>query len=93
MSAFSPDPAAASLAEDFTGLTGSATKTLDAAAAEQPTAKNKNQCFVCDKPSATKCSKCKAVWYCSTACSTLDWKRGHKSFCAAADAANEGAHR
>ena len=28
-----------------------------------------------------KCGSCKNVFYCSKACQTVDWKRGHKKDC------------
>ncbi|PRW20964.1 Zinc finger MYND domain-containing 19 Q7TSV3 [Chlorella sorokiniana] len=29
----------------------------------------------------SKCSACKAVWYCGTACSHADWRAGHRRMC------------
>lgn len=43
-----------------------------------------------DNPTHTlkSCSRCKLVWYCSTACQTQHWKQGgrHKRFCVAVEA-------
>ncbi|KAE9615213.1 putative ubiquitinyl hydrolase 1 [Lupinus albus] len=43
-------------------------------------AKN-NQCAVCLCPTTTRCSRCKAVHYCSGKCQILHWRRGHKEEC------------
>ncbi|CAN8287800.1 unnamed protein product [Cochlearia groenlandica] len=40
-----------------------------------------SDCFVCDKPSTKKCSRCKSVRYCSADCQKSDWDSGHKSRC------------
>jgi hypothetical protein len=42
----------------------------------------KHKCKICWKNGDRKCSKCKEVVYCSTACQRKDWKE-HKVFCAA----------
>jgi hypothetical protein len=34
-----------------------------------------------------RCSKCKAAWYCGTACSHADWRAGHRRVCKALAAA------
>ncbi|NDE82114.1 MAG: zinc finger MYND domain-containing protein [Chlamydiia bacterium] len=31
------------------------------------------------------CKRCQAAWYCSRACQTKDWKRGHKPVCVVID--------
>ncbi|XP_017431585.1 uncharacterized protein LOC108338986 isoform X5 [Vigna angularis] len=41
---------------------------------------NLNGCKLCAKPSTTRCSRCKAVQYCSVKCLIMDWKR-HKVDC------------
>ncbi|KAL5559571.1 hypothetical protein UlMin_035782 [Ulmus minor] len=38
-------------------------------------------CVVCGNPASKKCSRCKAVRYCSTNCQEVHWKSGHKSEC------------
>ncbi|XP_027908981.1 uncharacterized protein LOC114168389 isoform X2 [Vigna unguiculata] len=43
---------------------------------------NLHGCKVCDKPSTTRCSRCKAVQYCSVKCLIMDWK-WHKVDCIA----------
>jgi len=37
-------------------------------------------CGVCGKPSTSKCSMCKSVYYCSKLCQKRDWK-SHKKVC------------
>ena len=39
-----------------------------------------NGCGQCSKPSKTKCSRCKTIYYCGVECQKKDWK-GHKKFC------------
>ncbi|PRW44306.1 Zinc finger MYND domain-containing 19 Q7TSV3 [Chlorella sorokiniana] len=36
-----------------------------------------------------KCSACRAVWYCGTACSHADWRAGHKRTCKALGASRQ----
>ncbi|XP_019431245.1 PREDICTED: ubiquitin carboxyl-terminal hydrolase 17-like isoform X1 [Lupinus angustifolius] len=43
-------------------------------------AKN-NECAVCLRPTTTRCSRCKAVHYCSGKCQILHWRHGHKEEC------------
>ncbi|PRW60685.1 phosphatidylinositol N-acetylglucosaminyltransferase [Chlorella sorokiniana] len=38
-----------------------------------------------------RCSACRAVWYCGTACSHADWRAGHKRVCKALGAARRAA--
>ncbi|KAG9456018.1 hypothetical protein H6P81_000526 [Aristolochia fimbriata] len=38
-------------------------------------------CVVCGEPGNKKCSGCKAVRYCSTACQSRDWRAGHNMKC------------
>ncbi|ORY88878.1 hypothetical protein BCR35DRAFT_301239 [Leucosporidium creatinivorum] len=38
-------------------------------------------CFVCSSPAATRCSRCKDCFYCSSSCQTKDWICGHKMNC------------
>lgn len=38
-----------------------------------------------------RCSACRAVWYCGTACSHADWKRGHRRLCKALGEARRAA--
>ncbi|KAL2318000.1 hypothetical protein Fmac_031876 [Flemingia macrophylla] len=38
-------------------------------------------CAVCATPATKKCSRCKAVRYCSQECQQSHWKSGHKSVC------------
>ncbi|KAL2641410.1 hypothetical protein R1flu_008997 [Riccia fluitans] len=42
-------------------------------------------CAICHNTSNTRCSRCKAVRYCSEACQLLHWKHGHKQECRAPD--------
>jgi len=37
-------------------------------------------CYVCDKPTTTRCSRCSGVNYCSRECRRADWPR-HKKEC------------
>ncbi|KAG4957515.1 hypothetical protein JHK82_043222 [Glycine max] len=41
-------------------------------------------CEICGSPSTTRCSRCKAVKYCSVKCLIMDWK-WHKDHCIARD--------
>lgn len=41
----------------------------------------KMQCAVCFSPTNTRCSRCKAVRYCSGRCQILHWRQGHKEEC------------
>ncbi|XP_074579330.1 ubiquitin carboxyl-terminal hydrolase 17-like isoform X2 [Curcuma longa] len=38
-------------------------------------------CAVCHCPTTTRCSRCKAVKYCSGKCQILHWRQGHKNEC------------
>ncbi|KAK7313807.1 hypothetical protein VNO77_39009 [Canavalia gladiata] len=38
-------------------------------------------CAVCGNPNTKKCSRCKAIKYCSRACQHLDWRSRHKFQC------------
>ncbi|KAL1308786.1 hypothetical protein HN51_050804 [Arachis hypogaea] len=40
-----------------------------------------NQCAVCFCPTTTRCSRCKAVHYCSGKCQIVHWRQGHKDEC------------
>ncbi|XP_054796903.1 ubiquitin carboxyl-terminal hydrolase 17 isoform X2 [Prosopis cineraria] len=40
-----------------------------------------NQCVVCYSPTTTRCSRCKAVRYCSGKCQIIHWRQGHKEEC------------
>ncbi|WJX93231.1 Leucine-, glutamate- and lysine-rich protein 1 [Trifolium repens] len=42
---------------------------------------NDNNCAVCGNPCSKKCSRCKAIKYCSQTCQHFDWKSGHKFQC------------
>jgi hypothetical protein len=48
-----------------------------------------SQCNFCNKPAALlakpllPCPGCKAIWYCSSHCTQLDWKRHAKTECRA----------
>ncbi|KAJ0263355.1 Ubiquitin carboxyl-terminal hydrolase 16 [Hirschfeldia incana] len=39
------------------------------------------QCPVCYSPASTRCSRCKAVRYCSGKCQIIHWRQGHKNEC------------
>ncbi|OUZ99787.1 Ubiquitin carboxyl-terminal hydrolases family 2 [Macleaya cordata] len=39
------------------------------------------QCALCYSPTTTRCSRCKAVRYCSGKCQIIHWRRGHKDEC------------
>ncbi|GLJ40195.1 hypothetical protein SUGI_0824470 [Cryptomeria japonica] len=39
------------------------------------------QCALCFSPSTTRCSRCKAVRYCSGKCQIVHWRQGHKYEC------------
>eukprot|EP01018_Ginkgo_biloba_P000537 Gb_17493 [translate_table: standard] len=62
-----------------------ADKVEDAAAVEysySSTAINRHQqCAVCFSPTTSRCSKCKAVRYCSGKCQIIHWRQGHKQEC------------
>ncbi|XP_072977835.1 ubiquitin carboxyl-terminal hydrolase 17-like [Typha angustifolia] len=38
-------------------------------------------CAVCFSPTTTRCSRCKAVKYCSGKCQIIHWRQGHKEEC------------
>ncbi|CAL9752894.1 unnamed protein product [Musa acuminata subsp. burmannicoides] len=38
-------------------------------------------CAVCRSPTTTRCSRCKAVRYCSRTCQIIHWRQGHKNVC------------
>ncbi|WCJ31971.1 Ubiquitin carboxyl-terminal hydrolase 17 [Euphorbia peplus] len=40
-----------------------------------------HQCAVCFRPTTTRCSKCKAVHYCSGKCQIIHWRQGHREEC------------
>ncbi|KAL0890978.1 hypothetical protein Bca101_014961 [Brassica carinata] len=42
---------------------------------------NSFQCPVCYSPASTRCSRCKAVRYCSGKCQIIHWRQGHKDEC------------
>ncbi|OIW03997.1 hypothetical protein TanjilG_30273 [Lupinus angustifolius] len=42
-------------------------------------------CAVCGKKGSKKCSRCKAVRYCSQECQHLDWRSGHQTSCKVSD--------
>ncbi|KAI3776666.1 hypothetical protein L1987_46454 [Smallanthus sonchifolius] len=46
-----------------------------------PLLKPQYQCAVCFSPTATRCAKCKAVYYCSGRCQIIHWRQGHKDEC------------
>uniref|UniRef100_A0A7N0V0M4 Uncharacterized protein n=1 Tax=Kalanchoe fedtschenkoi TaxID=63787 RepID=A0A7N0V0M4_KALFE len=39
------------------------------------------QCAVCLNPTTTRCSRCKAIRYCSAKCQIFHWRDGHKDEC------------
>ncbi|CAH8363979.1 unnamed protein product [Eruca vesicaria subsp. sativa] len=42
---------------------------------------NSFQCPICYSPASTRCSRCKAVRYCSGKCQIIHWRQGHKDEC------------
>ncbi|XP_073219451.1 uncharacterized protein [Cicer arietinum] len=42
---------------------------------------NYDSCAVCGNPCSKKCSRCKAIKYCSETCQHFDWRSGHKFQC------------
>nr|XP_043637486.1 ubiquitin carboxyl-terminal hydrolase 17-like [Erigeron canadensis] len=46
------------------------------------------KCVVCLSSTTTRCSKCKAVRYCSGKCQIIHWRQGHKDECRPYVAAN-----
>jgi hypothetical protein len=40
-----------------------------------------NQCAVCFSTTTRRCSRCKAVKYCSGKCQIIHWRQGHKHQC------------
>ncbi len=49
---------------------------------------NACNCLPC-LPHNSRCSACRAVWYCGTDCSHADWRVGHKRVCKALAAARQ----
>ncbi|KAL8476267.1 hypothetical protein ACS0TY_028802 [Phlomoides rotata] len=45
-------------------------------------------CAVCYCPTTTRCSRCKAVKYCSGKCQIIHWRQGHKDDCQPAPASH-----
>ncbi|KAL4197256.1 hypothetical protein AMTRI_Chr04g187370 [Amborella trichopoda] len=41
----------------------------------------RQRCAVCFSPTTTRCSRCKAVKYCSGKCQIIHWRQGHKEGC------------
>ncbi|XP_068644066.1 ubiquitin carboxyl-terminal hydrolase 17-like [Aristolochia californica] len=41
----------------------------------------RHQCAVCYSPTTTRCSRCKAVRYCSGKCQIIHWRHGHEEEC------------
>ncbi|XP_028085481.1 ubiquitin carboxyl-terminal hydrolase 16-like isoform X2 [Camellia sinensis] len=39
------------------------------------------RCAVCYSPTTTRCSRCKAVRYCSGKCQIIHWRQGHQAEC------------
>ncbi|KAF8117780.1 hypothetical protein N665_0008s0125 [Sinapis alba] len=46
-----------------------------------PVTNNSFYCPVCYCPALTRCSRCKAVRYCSGKCQIIHWRQGHKDEC------------
>ncbi|KAG9450807.1 hypothetical protein H6P81_010772 [Aristolochia fimbriata] len=46
-----------------------------------PTTVRPHQCAVCYSSTTTRCSRCKAVRYCSGKCQIVHWRQGHKEEC------------
>ncbi|XP_010939750.1 ubiquitin carboxyl-terminal hydrolase 17 [Elaeis guineensis] len=44
-------------------------------------ARGRPECAVCFSPTRTRCSRCKAVRYCSGKCQIIHWRQGHKEEC------------
>ncbi|KAL7104312.1 hypothetical protein ACP275_08G236100 [Erythranthe tilingii] len=47
----------------------------------QPQLEKQYYCAVCHCPTTTRCSRCKAVRYCSGKCQIIHWRQGHKDDC------------
>ncbi|KAI3451214.1 hypothetical protein Pfo_007879 [Paulownia fortunei] len=52
----------------------------------QPQLEKQYYCAVCHCPTTTRCSRCKAVRYCSGKCQIIHWRQGHKDDCRPATA-------
>ncbi|GLJ28235.1 hypothetical protein SUGI_0554660 [Cryptomeria japonica] len=50
-----------------------------------------NVCAVCGEPGPKRCSRCKAVHYCSSECQTKHWTQGHKLDCRSGMTPTQGA--
>ena len=46
-----------------------------------PAGTDRGQCYQCGGPATARCTKCKAVVYCSRACQQASWKKSHKTEC------------
>ncbi|XP_051127059.1 ubiquitin carboxyl-terminal hydrolase 17-like [Andrographis paniculata] len=46
-----------------------------------PQLEKQYNCAVCYRPTSTRCSRCKAVRYCSGNCQIMHWRQGHKDDC------------
>uniref|UniRef100_A0A1D1Y437 ubiquitinyl hydrolase 1 n=1 Tax=Anthurium amnicola TaxID=1678845 RepID=A0A1D1Y437_9ARAE len=49
--------------------------------AAPPPSTAKPVCAVCHTPTTNRCSRCKAVRYCSGKCQIIHWRQGHKEEC------------
>ncbi|VFQ86784.1 unnamed protein product [Cuscuta campestris] len=50
------------------------------------------QCANCFSPASTRCSRCKAVRYCSGKCQIVHWRLGHKDECQPPSNSNHGSN-
>ncbi|KAH9309646.1 hypothetical protein KI387_037557, partial [Taxus chinensis] len=48
-----------------------------------------NQCAVCFGPTTSRCSRCKAVRYCSGKCQIVHWRKGHRQECQLPDSSRK----
>ncbi|XP_072982388.1 ubiquitin carboxyl-terminal hydrolase 17-like [Typha latifolia] len=82
---------AAARREEVMRLAALAAEEADAARAEEEAAavtyaaislgQRLTQCAFCFSPTTTRCSRCKAVRYCSRKCQVTHWRQGHKEDC------------
>ncbi|XP_059459905.1 ubiquitin carboxyl-terminal hydrolase 16 [Corylus avellana] len=62
-------------------LEASAGYSASSASSAVPISTTYHQCAVCYSPTTTRCSRCKAVRYCSGKCQIIHWRQGHREDC------------